>query len=217
MLGVSTFHQSQVVADATFRRTQLIDEARHLYEALANGVEPQGSGGAGDGALTTLRLLQTSCDLTRFETNWSSALHGLAIKSLPFLDPEAATGLLDAILPAACLESAPAQLRAWIALYRAVAERNAQHMAHTAEALLAVDAAQDPGRGNYALVAAMLGNLADGHDKRVLELWDQHRSSVGDLDALPEVRLIISIALSRTCGAGCQDPLAVTMRSASDP
>ena len=51
----------------------------------------------------------------------------------------------------------------------------------------------------------MLGNLVAGHADRVVELWRQYPDAVGDLGASPDLKLIISVALSRTCGANCRE------------
>jgi hypothetical protein len=95
------------------------------------------------------------------------------------------------------VDQATADVRPWLDLYRAVAARDATNMAKAGETLLRTDGAMDPGRRQYALVAAMLGRLVNDQPAQVVQLWEAERAVAEDVNSLPDVRLLLSMALDR--------------------
>ncbi|HLF11124.1 MAG TPA: hypothetical protein VJA26_07900, partial [Gammaproteobacteria bacterium] len=146
---------------------------------------------------TTLWLLRRSCEMAQLPDQWFTELHALALSSLPFLDARTAVAFLDAAVPARCLDRASPRLRSWLDLYRAVAGRDALRMGQAAESLLEANEAMDPAMRQYVLAAAMLGGLADRHPEQVIQLWENHRDLADDINALPDLRLILNMALSQ--------------------
>ncbi len=204
LLDVSEFDPDRVVPDVTFQRTEIIGRARAIYSSLMSGAE---SGRVvDDPALTNLRLLRPACDLTRFETNWSTELHTLALTTLAYLDAASASSLLDAVVPAECSQTAPKRLKTWIDLYRAIAARDGPRMTSAAEALLANNAPEEPAKEYYVVVAAMLGNLLENRNDRAIEIWEKRRATLGDLDAAPDLKLILGLALKRHSAMISQAP-----------
>jgi predicted membrane-bound spermidine synthase len=195
MVGVSEFELGKVTSDATFERTIGIARARSAHAALAaaddgtsDSVEPVGP------ALTTLDLLRRSCESTVAEEAWHLGLDSIAQTTLGFLDPAAATEMLDAVLPPSCRAQRSPLLLAWFALYRTVAARDAAPMAAAAESVLAFDRTSAPSRRRYALSAAMLAHLSLGHPEKVLELWENRAQIVGEFETTPELELIVTLA-----------------------
>jgi hypothetical protein len=195
MLGVSNVRYERVVADDTFERTLLIGNAQTIYNDLmaanVSDTLPKNP------ALTSLWVLRSACETADLAAAWSFELHGLALASLPFLDARSASEALAAAAPQRCLDQATADVRPWLDLYRAVAARDATNMAKAGETLLRADGAMDPGRRQYALVAAMLGRLVNDQPAQVVQLWEAERALAEDVNALPDVRLLLSMALDR--------------------
>jgi len=194
MLGFRDIHYENVVAESTFERSLLIGNAQKLFRdfatAAASNTAPKNP------ALTALWFYRSSCETAELADDWSLELHSLALATLPFLDAGKAAALLDAAVPGKCADLAAADLTPWLDLYRAVAARDAVHIAGAAEALLQSGETMDPARHRYALVAAMLGRLVARQPDQVIRLWEKGKTAADDVDTLPDVRLILTMALS---------------------
>jgi hypothetical protein len=110
------------------------------------------------------------------------------------LDADAATALLDAVLPLRCRTQRSALALVWFALYRAVAARDALRMAAAAESVLEFDRTSEPARRRYALTAAMLGHYSSGRPDKALELWENRTATVGAFETTPELELVLTLA-----------------------
>jgi hypothetical protein len=207
MVGIGEPDLSQVSENPYFRRAQAIAGARAAH-AATTGSEATTSRMPLPlyQALATLGVLQAACEPARFEEEWVSALHGLAVSALPFLDAPMGKDLLRAVAPDRCPESVPDRLHSWIELYRTVAARDAQHMAIMAERLLAEEQSADVSRRQYLLAAAMLGRLGQDRPQAALELWTKHSDRQADSELAPDLRLLVSLALSRQEGLTASAP-----------
>jgi predicted membrane-bound spermidine synthase len=199
MIGVSAFEHGKVMANERFERTMMIDRARAIHAVFSTGDEPVDASelvSLGP-TMTTLGLLQRSCESQLFEESWLRGLHTMAESTLAFLDGPAATEMLRSVLPSGCREQSSERLLAWYDLYRRIAERDANGMAVAAEAVLEKDRTAAPSHRLYALAAAMLGHLCAGHPEKTLALWDTRNSIVGDMGATPpDLELIVTLALA---------------------
>jgi hypothetical protein len=194
MLGMEPFDHGSVQPEPTFRRTTLLDEAKSLHEAIAE--RKNASASALGAAVTVVDLLSESCDATRQEGVWLLGMHTLAQWSLPYLSSSDATALVATALPAECLATGTARLRAWADLYRAVAARDAAAMASAGTAALE-QPGSDEGREYYALSAALLGNLVSQRPERTLELWRERSERLQRVAATPDIELVIRVAEKR--------------------
>jgi spermidine synthase len=191
MLGMDTFDYGAVVLEPTFGRTTLINRAQALHAAL--GASENRSASVLGPVATVVDLLSGSCDATKHEDSWLSALHTVAEESLPFLRPVDATSLVATVLPANCTASLSPRLKTWTDLYRAVAARNPQGMVDAGEAALQ-DRAVEDGRRYYALGAAMLGHLEMRQPDRTLQLWRERPEPLQLLGATPDIELVLRAA-----------------------
>jgi spermidine synthase len=196
MVGVSTFDLGKVTPDPTFERTMSIALARSIQTVLAGGDEATlGSAAKSVGpTITALELLSRFCESPAAEEAWLLGLESLAHSTLARLDADAATALLDAVLPLRCRTQRSALALVWFALYRAVAARDALRMAAAAESVLEFDRTSEPARRRYALTAAMLGHYSSGRPDKALELWENRTATVGAFETTPELELVLTLA-----------------------
>jgi hypothetical protein len=194
MLGMDPFDFAAVRAEATFHRTTLISQARTLHAAF---VDDERVANAELGAAVTLvKLLGRSCSTAPNEELLLSSLHTIAQWSLALLNPADAASLVTNAIPEDCWAGASPRLKTWLALYRAVAARDASAMADAGAAALA-QADIDDAQLYYALTAAMLGNLVNRRPDRTLELWRDRPELFQTAEATPDVELMILMATKR--------------------
>ena len=205
MVGLAKPDFSQVSVDPYFARAETVASARAGYGTMVDNVDmtnqmlpPLYQ------TFSTLRLLGGSCAPMRFEREWTTALHSLAVLTLPYLDAPMGNGLLAAVSPENCPGTVSEGLRSWMSLYRAVASRDASEIATVAEDLLADDIAEDEPRRRYLLAAAMLGRLGQGQSEEALRIWQEHGRGV-DIELLsPDLRLLVSLALRSPDGSAAR-------------
>jgi spermidine synthase len=188
MLRVADVDYAAVTSDPSFRRTQLIGNARTTLATLAHDAPSA----PGSPLMNWFSVLHETCGDRGTEQNWSEVIHPLARDTLAYLDSRAAGELLAAAVPPACRDRLPADLRPWLALYSAVAARDARGMAEAAEPL--IDGTESRGFRYFALTAAMLGRLMSHDPERVVTLYETHKSLVGELNSSAEVRLMLALA-----------------------
>lgn len=138
--------------------------------------------------LVKVRLLE--CREPRDLDVWlHSAIH--VAKALnPYLPREEAGALWRSVQAAPCHGSLLEFQRRWVALLRAVAERDAPRMAELAETLLATQEALNTESREYLLMAAMAGHLAAGAREQALSLWERHAERLRRGAAKPVFRLL---------------------------
>lgn len=195
MIGVADFSLGEVTPDRSSQRSMAIARARALHAALARtDGQADGSHRSSDTLATLLTVLRQSC-AAGFEATWDEGLHSLARQTLQFLDPQAGAELLAAAVPPECTDSTTPSVRQWLALYGAIAARDALRMVQVGEGILrGPHNSADPARTRYALVAAMLGELSRRRPERVIELWNEHQNLAGNLGTSPDLRLILTLA-----------------------
>jgi predicted membrane-bound spermidine synthase len=191
MLDVARVRYAAVTPSSQFDRARLVGVAKANLAALTAGTL-EGPGDAMN--LSELRVLRASC-AQGYEASWTDALHAVARESLAFLDPAAGAELLAAAAPIACRDKLQADTREWLDLYAAVAARDAGTMGELGEKLL--DSSRAPELKVFALVAAMLGRLANHEPERVTQIYRGHEEVVGDLGSSPEIKLLLALASKR--------------------
>lgn len=194
MLGVARVRYDAVTPNTDFQRARLIGAAKTTLAALTNDARKEGLATESETGVSWLRALRASC-AQGYEAAWADALHVVARKSLAYLDAAAGAELIEAAAPTACRDKLPAATREWLALYAAVAARDARSMGELGERLL--DSSQARELKYFALVAAMLGRLANHEPERVAQIYRSHEGDAGDLRSSPEIKLLLALALNR--------------------
>src|SRR6185503_1754074 len=103
------------------------------------------------------------------------ALHNtVAIRMIPYLSPAELAVLWSKLEGSRCWADFDPAKKNLIYLYKSVSDRNAHAMVADARAILSDAASWNPAILEYALAAAMLGEIADGQNSQALELWDEY-------------------------------------------
>ncbi|MEE2804587.1 MAG: spermidine synthase [Pseudomonadota bacterium] len=121
-----------------------------------------------------LRQALSSCALGKSIPGFRLLVHNIMSVSLPYLNPDSGTSLINTIAAANCTAQNDAQVMALFDLYRAVARRDETAMSSIARYLLEDDAKTSADLLPYLVAAAMLGDLTADEPERALELWNRH-------------------------------------------
>ena len=174
MLSESRVDPTRITPDESVYRLRLTAAALNLYDELVTGEKPRYAAAAPArvyAAATTIRLIAESCSIGRNETAWLLAWSNLSEATLPFLDSVRAARLVDWAYRPACATGSSPLVSRFMALYGAVARRDATAMTTTGIGILKSEATLDPGGFEYVLGAAMLGALAAGEPIEASSLW----------------------------------------------
>ena len=122
--------------------------------------------------LFKLRLLE--CHAPRSEDVWLHSALRVAEAMNPYLAWEDLAPLFARIERLPCARDLHDDQRRWLALFRAVAMRDAPRMGAYATALLATE--QEAGREarEYLLLAALAGHIASGNRAAALDVWQKY-------------------------------------------
>jgi spermidine synthase len=148
--------------------------------------------------LIKLRLLE--CREPRELDVWLHSAARVAGAMNPYLAPDDAGAVWDLILSKWCFAQLQDFQRRWLALFRAVGQRDARRMAELASQLLATqpDLGREP--REYLLRAAMAGHIAAGDRAAALALWQSQEKHIGGRER-PVVRLLRCHAEPSGCAA----------------
>ena len=122
--------------------------------------------------LIKLRLLE--CREPRELDVWLRSAARVAGAVNPYLSPDDAGAVWRSIVSKWCYAELLEFQRRWLALFHAVALRDAAGMASHASHLLATQGALGAEPREYLLLAAMAGHIATGDKAAALKLWDTH-------------------------------------------
>lgn len=175
--------QADRVTDRRSWRYQKVEEARAIRAAwLGTAV----ADAAVAGKVARWRARWDGCG--KDEADAVLAMHELALATLAFLDPASLTGLWDPRGRPPC-RSARASSR--LAVYQAVARRDAAAMVAAAESAL-LDKEADTDWRRYALAAGLIGARALADEAAFDRLWMQHGLEIyADGRMSPEVVLLL--------------------------
>jgi hypothetical protein len=151
--------------------------------------------------LEVLRYRLLECRAPRDEDAWLRPALRIAKAVNPYLASDDAAPIWLRVARTPCFASLHDFQRRWLALFRAVAARDARLMASLGEQLL--DEPQGAESLEYALLAAMTGHAAQRQPERAVALWRTHREALGTAAAKPAFRLLVCRAAS-----GCPGELA---------
>jgi spermidine synthase len=155
---------------------------RYLLEGGADQLAQVPPRISGDAEL--LRLSAIECVGSRNVPE--EAMYIVAAASASFLAPQEARSVWQKINGAHCASRYTEADRAWIALFAAVSERDAQGMAELGEAIFRKHNPSSPERRRYALGAAMIGHLTLGRRAVAESLWHDFKHEFSNsTDMLP--------------------------------
>ena len=174
----------------SFERIENTRLARYAREYLLNGgpPDPQGISTLLQKDLELVKLRLIECRQPRDQDVWLHGLLDVARIVNPFLPPEEAAAVWSRIQSSACYGTLREFQKHWIALYGAVAARDAKQMAALASGLLATQGLGREAR-EYLVVAGMTGYLASGRPGEARALWTGNESELRNLGR-PLLRLL---------------------------
>jgi len=193
-----------------FDRVENTRLARYARDFLlsARAPEPQDVPASLQKDLELVKARLLECRQPRELDVWlHSALH--VAKALnPYL-PAAETGAVWRRIGAArCHAVLPELQRRWVALFRAVAERDAVPMAELASELLAAHAEMNADSREYLMAAGMAGYIVAQAPEHALTLWKYYAAKLHSGAAQPVFRLLRCHAEkgdARACAASFRD------------
>jgi len=163
-----------------FNRIEQIRRARYIRDSYLqpNPPEPMAMPRAlqKDLELASLRVLDC-WDPARHDV-WLHSLFQVAIVVNPFLAPEEAGAIWRRFETAGCYGSLPQPHKLWIALFKAVGERDAANMASLAERLFATPSDLPAESRRYLLTATMTGYLAQNKPREAVQAWDRYSPQI---------------------------------------
>lgn len=180
MLTGSPWGAGSITIDTGVDRAANVLAGYALYDALVHG------GGDAVRARVSLRegiaraavavgAAARNCQSPARYDSYLSALHVVAEHSLGALRPEQAAELVDA---AGGRCNWPADgISKWLAVYRAVANRDGATMSAAAQAAWDAVPRDDDKRRAYLLGAMLLGELAKGENAAAASLWARYRGA----------------------------------------
>jgi hypothetical protein len=148
--------------------------------------------------LIKLRLLE--CREPRELDVWLHSAARVARAINPYLAPDDAGAVWNLIGSKWCFAELQEFQRRWLALFGAVARRDAARMAEHGSKLLETQPALGAEPREYLLIAAMTGHLAMGDKATALKLWDAYGKQIRG-GGRPVLRLLRCHAEPAGCAA----------------
>ncbi|HET7362687.1 MAG TPA: hypothetical protein VFJ70_03845 [Burkholderiales bacterium] len=178
-------------------RTRLAWYARN-YLLDSGAAEPQGVPRSLQKDLELFKLRLLECRAPRSEDVWLHSALRVAETMNPYLAWEDIAPLFARIERLPCASGLRDEQRRWLALFRAVAMRDAPRMGAYATTLLATE--QEAGREarEYLLLAAMAGDVASGNRPGALEVWSKYAPAGRQRDSVA-LRLLRCHARADDC------------------
>jgi hypothetical protein len=146
--------------------------------------------------LFKLRLLE--CRAPREEDVWLHSALRVAEAMIPYLASDDLAPLWARIERLPCAAALHDDQRRWLALFRAVAMRDAQRMGAYATTLLATQHDVGAEAREYLLLAAMAGNVASGDRAAALDVWQKYAPPLRRRDSVA-LRLLRCHARKEDC------------------
>jgi spermidine synthase len=186
-----------------FERVENTREARYAREFLlgARAPEPERIGTLLQKDLELAKVRLLDCREPRELDVWLHSLMHVASTINPYLRPGEAEELWARIAAAPCHGALHEFQRRWIALFRAVALRDATPMAELASELLATQRELASDAREYLLMAGMSGYIAAGAPQHARTLWGYYAERIPRSASRPVFRLL-------RCHAERADPAA---------
>jgi predicted membrane-bound spermidine synthase len=169
--------------------TRLARYARDFLLAPASP-DPRGIPTALQKDLEILKVRLLECRDPQELDVWLHGAVQVARAVNPYLPADEAEAIWARVAAAPCHGSLLEFQRRWIALFRAVAARDAARIAAHASHLLETQEELGSDAREYLLSAAMSGFIATGERQRALAAWDEHAGRIPQRLATPLFRLL---------------------------
>jgi len=179
--GAYAFERVENTRLAWYARNFLVSPRAPQPEAVPTPLQK-------DLELIKLRLLE--CRAPREHDLWLHSALRVAAAMNPYLAPDDAAVVWKEIAAGRCFASLQEFQRRWIALFGAVALRDAARMGELGETLLATQTELRSEAREYLLMAAMAGSIAARKKPRALELWSEHAAQLSRVASSPAFRLL---------------------------
>ncbi|MBI3042052.1 MAG: spermidine synthase [Betaproteobacteria bacterium] len=170
--GVSARSGAAVSAQPWLKRSRYAQQAlagrEYLLEGAADKLARIPAALRGDFELT--RVLLVECLRPQGIVSLDP-LFAVADAMLPFLTPEELRAVWGKLKAAPCSARLDPPQRAWIELFAAIGERDANETARIAGSLLGLGDGAGAGRADYLLAAAITGHLARDEREQATALW----------------------------------------------
>jgi spermidine synthase len=131
---------------------------------------------------------------------WLHSALRVAQATAPYLSPNDLNAVWPAFMVSRCYRALTGLQRRWLALFRAVAARDATGMAALGEELLGTQRELGNEAREYLLLVALTGNVVAGQHARAVALWDAQKRQIRNADA-PSFRLLRCHAERERCAA----------------
>jgi spermidine synthase/MFS family permease len=139
-------------------------------------------------------LFVEACDSAAAEEMWIDGLVELAALIVPESTPAELEPVWARIADAKCFSRRSANQKQWLALVRAVSSRDSEAMTTVAEKILENAKAFQPSiRMQYALRAAILGNLTSGKRGNAMQLWQAYGAAAFRASEPLDVRMMLTL------------------------
>ena len=189
--GGYAFERVEATRLAWYARDFLVGRQRPAPEAVPTQLQK-------DLELFKLRLLE--CQEPRQLDVWLHSAVRVARAINPYLAPDDAGAVWREVMARKCFAELQEFQRRWIALFGAVAARDAARMAEHAPQLLTTQSELGAEAREYLVLAAMSGQVASGKGGAALELWRAQKLRLRDPGA-PAFRLLRCHAGAAGCEA----------------
>jgi len=192
-----------------FDRIENTRQARQARDFLLQRGAPPSAGIAAplQKDLAAVRLRLIDCHQIKDQNEWLDSLVNVARAVNPYLAPAQAEAVWARLAGSPCHDGLHDIQRRWIALFRAVAMREALSMGRMAEDLLAMHKGLDVEHREYLLAAAMSGHIAAGAPQRANAMWDRYSPGLPRPRILgPVFRLLRCHAMRQGCAAAFTVP-----------
>ena len=169
LAGAGSFERIENTRLARYARDFLLDAVAPEPEAVSTLLQK-------DLEISKLRLIE--CRQPREQDVWLHSLQNVARSVNPYLPPGEAAAVWARIMSAPCYGALREFQRRWIALFAAVAARDAASSAALAGELLATQADLHREAREYLVVAGMTGYLASGKAAQARAIWANYESEL---------------------------------------
>ena len=132
----------------------------------------------------------------KFQPLMVSIYNVVVLRMTPYLRPEELERLWSTLESGPCFQRLSPWEQRWIALFKAVGQRDEKAMAEIAQDLLEDERTVGPGLKKYVVAAGMTGNLKQGEQEKSLRMWNEHLRSMYE-NRQPELVFRILVANSQ--------------------
>ena len=188
---------------------QSIQVANWVYEKLMSGnledpdVNVAGSISRVRYLTDWLLLAETeACQMDANPDRWQESVHSIAVMSLPYLENQRGSQLVERLFDGPCETTATRDARLWRDVYSAIASRDGLAMAASGKRLLSQGSNLPDATRTYVLSATMLGDIASGRGVGAYETWANYGQPLFTGQQPPAyLKLILSIAVEAATAA----------------